>query len=958
MSSTSRTPFFGCLLSVFFLFPLLLSCQHVDEPHADNTPRSSPNDDRDYQALELDNGLSVVLVSDPSVEKSAAALSVGVGLLQDPMAYQGMAHFLEHMLFLGTERFPDPDGYMAFMSRNGGTNNAYTWLDITNYMFRIDNPAYEEALARFSDFFRAPLLSPEYIEKEKNAVNAEWSMRREMDEFAMFRIGRSLLGEHPANRFLIGNLESLADKPPVTLHQATVAFYQRYYSANRMKLALISPLPIEQMATLARAHFSDIPDHGVDAPAIDTPLDFSRAGGQRIHYVPQQDRRQLQLDFIIDNNADQFRHKPNEYLAYIIGSEMPGTPAALLKQRGWASSLSVYADPEQFGNYGSFSIAIEVTPEGMAHRDEMVNLVLGYLDMLRSNGVSDRYAGEFRTSLANRFRFLEKSDDFRYASELAAAMQDYPLRHVIDAPYRFEGFDRGATEAVLSQLVPERLQLWYVSPEEPGTEQVPHYAGSYSVQALNLPDSEARLARVRDAGMHLPERNTLLPEGFDLRKTTPEPRQLQAAPGLDVWLQGSRHFPEQPRGELHLYLNTDARQRGPEGSVLLSLWTDLYRQRQAALLTEAEIAGMAVSVTAEEGLRLRIDGFTDKQPELLARVIQGLRVTVDDASLARALDRYTRGIRNARRSFPVRQLFPTLTTLVETGNYADDVLLAAAETIDVASFNSFLEQQLGRNHLRLYLFGNYSEGEAQDMLATLEQGLVGRQPADYVRSDILAPTAGQRVQRNLDVPVEDLGMLSLYAAPEPGIEGIARARVLGVDMGNRAFSVLRTEEQLGYSAGALGRELGDHAFLGLYIQTPVKAPQAMLARLEAFAEEYAQTLEALDEAGFQQLRAGVLTELTQPPKTQSEEAAPFLQDWLRERYAFDTRQRLIEAVAALTLEDLQQFYRDTVLAKAPARLLVQLRGERFREEPYAGLPDALVVDSPSQFHREMPRQQR
>ena len=138
----------------------------------------SPNDTRAYRAVTLENGIDVLLVSDPAVEKSAAALSVGVGLMFDPMAYQGMAHFLEHMLFMGTEAYPDIDGYMTYINENGGSRNAYTWLDITNYMFEIKNSAYEGAVDRFSHFFKTPLLDPEYIEKEKRAVNAEWSMRR------------------------------------------------------------------------------------------------------------------------------------------------------------------------------------------------------------------------------------------------------------------------------------------------------------------------------------------------------------------------------------------------------------------------------------------------------------------------------------------------------------------------------------------------------------------------------------------------------------------------------------------------------------------------------------------------------------------------------------------------------------------------------------------------------------
>ncbi|HAS14672.1 MAG TPA: peptidase M16, partial [Idiomarina abyssalis] len=165
----------------------------------------SPNDQREYRVLTLDNNIEIMLVSDPNTDKSAASLSVGVGLLQDPETQQGMAHYLEHMLFLGTEKYPDTNGYSEFMSNNGGSQNAYTWLDITNYMFKVNNDAYNEGLDRFSDFFKAPKLYPEYVDKERNAVNAEWSMRREMDFFGQFKLGRLLLGKHPSNRFLIGN---------------------------------------------------------------------------------------------------------------------------------------------------------------------------------------------------------------------------------------------------------------------------------------------------------------------------------------------------------------------------------------------------------------------------------------------------------------------------------------------------------------------------------------------------------------------------------------------------------------------------------------------------------------------------------------------------------------------------------------------------------------------------------
>ena len=120
----------------------------------------SPNDHRTYEYLTLENQLRVLLIEDTRCEKSAAALAVNVGHFQDPPDRLGMAHFLEHMLFLGTERYPDAGEYQAFISRHGGSNNAWTGTEFTNYYFDIRHHAFAEGLHRFSQFFICPTLDP------------------------------------------------------------------------------------------------------------------------------------------------------------------------------------------------------------------------------------------------------------------------------------------------------------------------------------------------------------------------------------------------------------------------------------------------------------------------------------------------------------------------------------------------------------------------------------------------------------------------------------------------------------------------------------------------------------------------------------------------------------------------------------------------------------------------------
>ena len=97
----------------------------------------------------MDNGMKVLLVSDPKYNKSGASLAVHTGQIDDPRDTEGLAHFLEHMLFLGTEKYPSITDYGNFIRSNGGYNNAYTSSDHTNYQFEVRHDALPGALDRW-----------------------------------------------------------------------------------------------------------------------------------------------------------------------------------------------------------------------------------------------------------------------------------------------------------------------------------------------------------------------------------------------------------------------------------------------------------------------------------------------------------------------------------------------------------------------------------------------------------------------------------------------------------------------------------------------------------------------------------------------------------------------------------------------------------------------------------------
>lgn len=918
----------------------------------------SPNDTRAYKILTLPNKMEVMLVSDPAAKKSAAALSVGVGLLQDPMSQQGMAHYLEHMLFLGTERYPDTKGYSEFMTANGGAQNAYTWLDITNYMFKVNNGAYDEALDRFSDFFKAPKLYPEYTDKEKNAVNAEWSMRREMDFFGQYNLSRSMMGNHPANRFLIGNLETLGDKENSKLHPQTVDFYNQYYSANIMKVALLSNLPLSEMEQLAIKHFSSIKNKNIASPKVAAKLDVSQVGGKRIHYVPNEDVKQLRLDFTITNNSDQFAVKPNEFLTYLLGSEMPGAPAQQLKAMGLISSLSASADPGLYGNYGSFSIDIDLTDAGMQNREGIVATVMQYLDLVKQQGVDSKYFSEIQTSLNNRFRFLEKGDEFGYVSNLAEAMQNVPARNAVNAPFYYQRFDGKAINEVLQQLTPEHLRIWYISKQEPHDSSLHFYDGKYKIADISLEEQQSWQQSPKLA-LNLPAVNRLLPEKFDLVAPVAQgkPELVLQKDGISAWLYPSQMFASQPRGVLEILFNTNVAQHDINAKVLQSLWYDLYNLQQSALATEAGIAGMSMGLTPGNGMALTIGGFTDKQPQLLQQALAGLTVSGDQQSFAQAKDRYIRGLQNQGKQFPYMQAFGTFSALVTDGNYERAQLIAAANKLTEADLQRFISNTLSNNQLRVFAFGNYDKAMIEQVAAEIKQALpTQRTEQPYSRTVYWQPTAGETLVVQKDIDVADVALVDVHIHPEPSYTQLARATVLKSHFSNVAFDKLRTEEQLAYAVGGTAMQLEDYVGFAMFIQTPVKGVADIQARFDKFKQEYVTALDELTEDAFAQLKASTLVTLNEPAKNLQGEVRPIISDWYREKFNFDSKQQLIAAVEQVSLADVKAFYKETMLNNKAPRISIQMRGTSFRDQPFANLPGQKKITDIAQFHQQMKKQ--
>ncbi|AIG03428.1 putative coenzyme PQQ biosynthesis-like protein [Pseudomonas fluorescens] len=279
--------------------------------------------------LTLANGLRVSLRHAPRLKRCAAALQVAAGSHDVPLAWPGLAHFLEHLLFLGTEAFPASDGLMAYVQRHGGLVNASTRERTTDFFFEVPTPVFGDALQRLGDMLTHPRLAMDDQLREREVLQAEfiaWSQDAEAQQQVALLEG--LAAGHPLRGFHAGNRDSL----PVEredFQQGLLGFYQDFYHAGQMTLSLVGPQSLEELQALAQYVGERLrpgprrPQQAPPALMSGNKHRYSHPGKHHLHHI------------IACNTP----HEALVFLCTWLNKAAPGGLLAELKARGWASAL-------------------------------------------------------------------------------------------------------------------------------------------------------------------------------------------------------------------------------------------------------------------------------------------------------------------------------------------------------------------------------------------------------------------------------------------------------------------------------------------------------------------------------------------------------------------------------------------------------------------------------------------
>ena len=403
----------------------------------------TPVTERKFKHVTLANGLQVLAISDSKTQQAAAAMNCKVGQLSDPDAVPGLAHFTEHMLFLGTEKYPHEGEYQSYVTTNSGALNAYTALENTCFIFTVGASKLDGALDRFAQFFVKPLFTESATGREMMAVESEHQRSLTEESFRFYHsfLKELLNKEHPMSRFGAGNLKTLLTIPErdgINTRQHLIDFQAEHYKVKNLRLCVYGKEDCDTLLEQVKGKFDDIPTGPADEPSNhqtqpwrDVSIFDSSAFGNMYYVKSVSEVSRLTLIWETDVSYAQYLGKPAAYVGHLIGHECEGSILHCLKAKHWATALTAGTAMEIDQCKGLFNIVLDLTVEGLQNTHEILEIVFEYIAVIKKAGFSEDVFKEVKDEANVWFRHYEVPEPFTLVSHCATAMNKYPPEHIL-----------------------------------------------------------------------------------------------------------------------------------------------------------------------------------------------------------------------------------------------------------------------------------------------------------------------------------------------------------------------------------------------------------------------------------------------------------------------------------------------------------------------------------------------
>lgn len=900
--------------------------------------------DRKVLKIKLDNGLQAILVSDPKTDQSSATIAIEAGSWQNPEKYPGIAHFLEHMLFLGTKKYPRESEYQSFITEHGGYSNAFTANDYTTYIFSVDNGVFPEALDRFSSFFKEPLFNPSGVSRELNAIDQEYAKNYENEDIREIMVMKEIENpKHPNYLFSMGNTSTLNSVSQETLKE----WYAQHYSANIMHLMVVSNLPLEELTSLVVEDFGGIENSNKTRYVAKEPLMNPEYSGKIVYVQPIKNVRTLTLFWELPPRfANMKDTRPDKLICHVLGHEGKESLLAELKREKLAENLGCNSY-RIGGDDLIFFLEIDLTDEGVEHVEHVILRCFQAIAMLKAQPFPKYLFEEVRRINIIDYEFQNRQDAFDSAMKHAEMLTGEDIATYPEQTKIIQRFNPNDVKDLLSFMTPQNCRFIVKAP--------PSLTGvqpNKKEQWLNVPfaiksiDQDKMLEWERAAAIPeitIPPNNPFLPEKLDLLNTglkSEEKQPLVPVPELIVDSnQGHIYYAPDNRyniPQLYLYFNikTPSIEMGkPAKAVVAELYVKAIEEALSKFTYPAAVAGLNFSVdTTDFGISLKITGYNDNASVLFDEILNQIK---DVAIIEPKFKLYKQSIhidyQNFNKETPLKRAIEFFHYAMYKNYALNRQKSLAIRKLSFQKFDQDAQALFNQAYVEGLVYGNVTREQAQEyskkLLKTLRSQPYPLKDQKKKEVIILPENQGPFLFES-QIPAQGNALFFAIEDPNYSFKNRAAQQILMKAINEPFFSTLRTKQQTGYIVSSSGEEVELKLFNIFAVQSNTHDPRDLLARFELFLEGFIQELGKtyLTKENFESIRSSLLSELEKPQNNMEDMGNLLVKLAFKYDGQFDWMDKRIAGLKNLTYEEFLAFAKGNLGKANKRRLAIMTKG--------------------------------
>ncbi|KLO18632.1 hypothetical protein SCHPADRAFT_925084 [Schizopora paradoxa] len=892
----------------------------LQKPHSDH---------KEYRLIKLSNGLEVMLVHDAKSDKAAACMNLNVGGCHDPVDRPGLAHFCEHMLFLGTEKFPEENEYKKYIEKNNGTWNAFTNMSNTCYQFSVAADALEGALDRFSAFFYCPLFTPSATAREVSTVDSEYKMYLQQDGWRQLHVMKTLMEpNNPISKFLVGNMSTLLpslkangdentavndsekEEAGKEARQHLIEWWKRWYCATNMSLVLIGKESLDQLQSYAKSYFRNVPNRGFGPAARISDYPLKKENSGVIAYMKTvKDFNSLDFDFPMPYYSnDLWNSKAHVLISKLLSNRGPGSIMAFLNEQGWVSQSGCCIHPNNLSNGASqFSISVGLTKDGLKNYMTVIGLFKSFIQLLQNSATADWFYHEIKDMAYTDFNYTEEVDAYHYAIQLSQYMKwPTPRNLILSAPELYWEHDEEQYRSVLNALDFNNCQIYLLSKD---LDQI-GITGPWEKEKWF--GAEYKVVKFSEEFYHKPLEHPVL---------------IKKNASCEVWYKCDDQF-QIPKAGIRLQILSPVASKSLESQIMTLCYREMVADSLKELSYEARRAG-------DKGFGVWVDGYADKLDVFLMQVLQKLKsYRITEEKLAFAKEEVQKQLKNFLY-LPTFRLSHYYTNLLFTKGRHDkrDLLQAITgdgrklhslfrkepETgITVTTMEKYAKDFFSSVHLRILINGSIVKEDTTQMLQQIEDILEANFTHNCCmdvspQAHLLTKSCNYIVEIPLSNPDEVNSATGYFCKigdvsnPKDRVIAYLLEQVIK----DAAFNTLRTQESLGYVVHTKVFSGTEYIGLAIAVQSE-KHPKFVESRINAFISKMKGELLSMSEDEFRQHKESLVSGWTEKLKNLDEEADRFwshiTDGYLDFRQAFNDS----ELVRKITKDDLLTAFSNNV----------------------------------------------